>query len=111
MRRSLLSIVAAAALLVLAGAASAQTATGTTTTGTTGQGTAIREYSTTKHYESYSDPAFQSDVGIAVPDSMTLHPLPERIQIAEPERYSYTIVNDRPVIVERGTRRVVHTWQ
>jgi ABC-type glycerol-3-phosphate transport system substrate-binding protein len=111
MRRSLLSIVAASALLTGAGLASAQTTTTTTTqTWTTDQGQVIREYSTTKNYQSFSEPGLQPQVGMELPSNVTLYPLPETMQIQEPQRYSYTIINNAPVVVERTTRRVVHTW-
>jgi hypothetical protein len=111
MRRSLLSIVAASALLTGAGLASAQTTTTTTTqTWTTDQGQVIREYSTTKNYQSFSEPGLQPQVGMELPTTVQLYPLPETIQIQEPQRYSYTIINNAPVVVERTTRRVVHTW-
>jgi hypothetical protein len=112
MRRSLLSIVAASALLTGAGLASAQTTTTTTTTQTwtTDQGQMIREYSTTKNYQSFSEPSLQPQVGMELPSSVQLYPLPETIQIQEPQRYSYTIINNEPVVVEKTTRRVVHTW-
>jgi hypothetical protein len=111
MRRSLLSIVAASALLTGAGLASAQTTTTTTTqTWTTDQGQVIREYSTTKNYQSFSEPGLQPQVGMELPSTVQLYPLPETLQIQEPQRYSYTIINNAPVVVERTTRRVVHTW-
>jgi hypothetical protein len=45
-----------------------------------------------------------------LPSTVQLYPLPETMQIQEPQRYSYTIINNEPVVVERTTRRVVHTW-
>jgi len=111
MRKSLLSIVTASVLLAGAGLASAQTTTTTTTTWSNDQGTAIREYSTTKKYTSFQDPSLKPDVGIALPGTVVLYPLPETLKIPEPDRYSYTIINDQPVVVERTTRKVVHTWQ
>lgn len=112
MRRSLLSIVAASAMITGAGLAVAQTTTTTTTTQTwtDEQGNVIREYSTTNHSTSYSDPALRPQVGVEIPSNVTLYPLPQEIQIQNPDAYSYTIINNEPVIVERTTRRVVHTW-
>jgi hypothetical protein len=37
-----------------------------------------------------------------------VYSLPTTVKVADPDRYSYTIVNDQPVVVERSTRRVVH---
>ena len=111
MRRSLLSIVAASALLTGAGLASAQTTTTTTQqTWTSDQGQMIRQYSTTKNYQSFSEPSLQPQVGMELPSTVQLYPLPETMQVQEPQRYSYTIINNAPVVVERTTRRVVHTW-
>ena len=90
MRRSLLSIVAASALLTGAGLASA--------------------HSTTNNYQSFSEPSLQPQVGMELPSSVQVYPLPETMQVQEPQRYSYTIINNEPVVVERTTRRVVHTW-
>jgi hypothetical protein len=110
MRKSLFSIVTASAILAGAGLAAAETTTTTTTTWTNEQGSMIRQYSTTQHYSSLSDPALQPSVGSQLPDSVTLYPLPESMQVPHAEIYSYSIINDHPVIVERETRRVVHTW-
>ena len=110
MRKSLLSIVAASAMLTGAGLAAAQTTTTTTTqTWSTDQGNMIRQYSTTNHYQSFTETA-PPQVGVEVPSNVTLYQLPPQIQVQNPDAYSYTIINDQPVIVERTTRRVVHTW-
>jgi hypothetical protein len=109
MRRSLFSFVTASVFLAGVGLASAETTT--TTTWTTDQGQAIREYSTTKHYSSFSDPALKPNVGMELPGTVKLYPLPETMKVPESDRYSYGIINDRPVVVERTTRKVVHTWQ
>ncbi len=112
MRKSLLSIVAAASLVATAGVASAQTTTTTTTTTewTPDQRTAITQYSTTQHYQSYSDPNFTPSVGAPLPSSVTVYPLPNTVRIERPERYSYGIVNNQPIIIERSNRQVVHAW-
>jgi hypothetical protein len=111
MRMSLLSAVAATMLVSAAGLASAQTSTTTTTTTwTPDQGAAITQYSTTKHYESYRDSKFNPTVGTELPTAVTVYPLPDTMKVERPERYSYGIVNDHNVIVDRTDRRVVHTW-
>ena len=109
MRRSLLSIVAASAMLTGAGLAAAQTTTTTTQTWTTEQGNVIRQYSTTNNYQSFTAPA-QPQIGVEVPTNMTLYALPPQVQVQNPDQYSYTIINNEPVVVERTTRRVIHTW-
>jgi hypothetical protein len=110
MRRPLFSIVTASILLAGVGAASAQTSTTTTTTWSNDEGTGLREYSTTRHYKSFDDPAWQPRVGAELPGNATIYPLPDTMHVPSAERYSYGIVNNSPVIVERTTRRVVHTW-
>jgi hypothetical protein len=110
MRMSLLSAVAASMLLSAAGLASAQMSTTTTTTWTPDQGTAITQYSTTKHYESYRDSKLNPTVGTELPSTVTVYPLPDTMKVNRPEQYSYGIVNDHNVIVDRSDRRVVHTW-
>jgi len=109
MRKSLLSIASAVALLAGAGLAVAQTTT-TTTTWSTDQGPAITQYSTTQHYQSFTDPNLNPTVGAQLPSNVTVYPLPPTVTVPQPDTYSYTIVNNHPVVVERTTRKVVHTW-
>ncbi|WP_158240735.1 DUF1236 domain-containing protein [Telmatospirillum siberiense] len=111
MKRILFSIVTASALLMGVGVAFAQTTTTTSTSiWTTDQGHQIREYSTIQKFNSFSDPNLTPTIGTTLPGTVTLYPLPDAIQIPEPERYSYTIINNQPVVVESTTRKVVHTW-
>jgi hypothetical protein len=84
MRRSLFSIITASVFLAGVGLASAETTTTNTTTWTTDQGQAIREYSTTKHYSSFSDPALKPNVGMELPGTVTLYPLPETMKVRRP---------------------------
>ena len=102
----------AAMLLVGVGSAVAQTTTTTsTTTFSQDQGTVLREYSTTQNYTGVRDPSVQVRIGTVLPGTVELRPLPEVIKVPSAERYSYSIVNDRPVVVERTTRKVIHTWE
>jgi hypothetical protein len=110
MRRPLLSIVTASVLLAGAGLASAQSTSTTTTTWSTDQGNSMREYSTTRHYQSFEDPNLRPEVGMELPGAVVLHPLPETMSVPSADRYSYGMVNDHPVVVETTTRRVVHNW-
>jgi hypothetical protein len=112
MKRSLFSIVTASVFLASVGLAAAQTSTTSTstTTWTNDQGSMIREYSTTKHYNSFSDPSLKPNVGMELPGTVTIYPLPDTMKVPDADHYSYGIVNDRPVVVERTTRKVVHTW-
>ncbi|HXP97912.1 MAG TPA: DUF1236 domain-containing protein [Telmatospirillum sp.] len=111
MKRSLFLAVAASVFLAGVGLASAQSTTTSTTIWTTDQGHQIREYSTTKKYSSLSDPSMTPDVGAELPSTVTLYPLPETMRVPDADHYSYSIINDRPVVVERTTRKVVHTWE
>ncbi len=108
MRKSLLSVVAATALLAGAGIATAQTST--TTTWTNDYGTTIRQHSTTQKYESYNDAKIRPQIGMALPDTVVVRPLPETIVVPKRETYSYGIVNNQPVIVERENRKVIHVY-
>jgi hypothetical protein len=40
-----------------------------------------------------------------------LHPLPDTMRVPNADNYSYSIINNEPVVVERSTRRVVHSWE
>ena|SRR5471032_2673026 len=111
MKKALVSIAAASLLLTSVGLASAQTTTNTTTTWTTDQGSAISQYSTTQKYTSFSDPSLKPSVGMALPGTVTLYPLPQSVQVPSADTYSYGIVNEHPVVVERTTRKVIHTWE
>jgi len=107
MRKVLLSMATASALLV---SASAFAETTTTTTWTAADGSVIKEYSTTQKYEPVTVPDFNAEVGVELPSNVTVYSLPSTMKVSEPDRYSYTIINDQPVVVERSSRRVVHVW-
>ena len=109
MRKSLFSIVTASALVAGTGIASAQSTT-TTTTWTADQGAAMTQYSTTQKYQSFSDPAMSPTIGMVLPQSVTVYPLPSTVVAPTPGAYSYSIINNQPVVVDRTTRTVVHTW-
>ena len=109
MKKTLLSTVAAVALAAAIGVAAAQTTT-TTTTWTDAYGNTIREHSTTQKYQSFNDPSIRPQVGMVVPNTVTVHPLPETIVVPNRETYSYSIINNHPVVVERDSRRVIHVW-
>jgi hypothetical protein len=110
MRGPLFSIAAASVLMAGAGLAHGQSTTTTTETWTSSDGNTMREYSTTQHYRSFDDPAFSAHVGVALPGTVTVYPLPSTVEVPSADRYSYTIVNNTPVGVDRTTRQVVHTW-
>jgi hypothetical protein len=110
MRKSLLSFATASVLLAGVGVAAAQSTTTTTTTWSNDQGAAIQQYSTTQHYDSITDPSLNPSVGVALPSTVTIYPLPQTVTVPDPSQYSYTIINNHPVVVERTTRRVIHEW-
>lgn len=110
MRKSLLSFVAASIVVAGAGFVSAQTTTATTQTWTNDQGAAITTYSTTQKYPSFNDPALKPTVGMMLPGTVTVYPLPSTVTVTTPERYNYGIINNQPVIIDRTSRQVVHTW-
>ena len=108
MKRPVLSI--AAASMIMAGVGLAYGQSTTTTTWSNGDGTVLRNYSTTRHYQAFNDPAWRPDVGEELPNNATVYPLPDTMHVPSAERYSYSIINNQPVVVERTTRKVVHTW-
>jgi hypothetical protein len=110
MRKMLLSMVAASALLAAAGAALAESTTTTTTTWRSEDGALIREHTTTQKYSTVDDPSMKPKVGVVLPEQVQIYSLPQNVEVSEPERYSYTIINGQPVVVERSTRRIVHIW-
>lgn len=110
MNKTLLSIATATALFAGVGMASAQSSTTTTTTWTNDYGTTIRQHSTTQKYESYNDVKIRPQIGMALPDTVVVRPLPETIVVPKRETYSYGIVNNQPVIVERENRKVIHVY-
>ena len=112
MKKSLLTIAAASMMLAGAGIASAETTTTTTSSEwTNAQGTTFTEYSKTKNYNSVNDPSMKPSVGMELPGTITLYPLPDTMKIQSADKYSYSIINNHPVVVESKTRKVVHSWE
>jgi Protein of unknown function (DUF1236) len=114
MMKSLYAAAIATAFLSSAGIAAAQTDAATTTTTTTtwsaDEGTQLNQYYVTNGYAPVTNPNLQVSVGAPLPPSVTFYPLPATIHVPDADRYSYTVVNSHPVVVDRTTRRVVHTW-
>jgi len=112
MRKLLLSVATASALLAGVGLASAQTSTTTTSENwTTEQGNSFHTYSTSKDYKSFTDPNLSPSVGMALPETVTLYPLPETMKVPSADRYRYGMINNHPVVVESTSRKVIHTWE
>jgi ABC-type glycerol-3-phosphate transport system substrate-binding protein len=110
---SKLSLIVAAALMAAPlGAALAQSTTTTTTTESWSpdQGQELTKTWTSNKYTSTTVQNFQPEVGVEVPTTVTAYPLPQNITIPDRERYSYTVIDNRPVVFDTTTRKVVHTW-
>ena len=75
------------------------------------QGKTFSEYSKTKNYNSVVDPTMKPIVGMELPGSVTLYPLPDIMKVQSADKYRYSIINDHPVVVESTTRKVVHSWE
>ena len=112
MNKTMLSIATASLFIASVGLASAQTAATTTTSTqwTKDQGTTITEYSKSKSYSSMNDPSLKSGVGVVLPGTVTLYPLPETMKVPNADTYRYSIINNHPVVVESTSRKVVHSW-
>ena len=112
MTKSLFAIATASVFAAGLGLASAQMTTTTTTeTWTNDQGTMFRDYSTTKKYSSFTDPSLKPAVGMELPSTVTLYPLPDTIKIQSPDRYRYGMVNNHPVVVDGSSHKIIHVWE
>jgi archaellum component FlaG (FlaF/FlaG flagellin family) len=112
MSKSFLAIAAASIMFAGLSVASAQTSTTTTTSEwTSDQGKTFSEYSKTKNYSSVNDPKMNPTVGMELPSTITLYPLPDTMKVQSADKYRYGIINDHPVVVESTTRKVVHSWE
>jgi hypothetical protein len=87
-----------------------QTTTTTTTTWSDDQGAQLNQSWTTQKYAPVTVPNLQPTVGMVVPGTVTFYPVPETIMVPHRENYEYSVINSRPVVVERTTRKVVHVW-
>jgi hypothetical protein len=106
-------VIAALASLSLVSAAAAQTSTTTTTTQTTETTgsispevrTKVREYITTERPRSVEAPSGVTiSVGSTLPEAVELRSFPSSVGVSN---YRYTVVGDRTVLVDPGTRRVI----
>ncbi|MGZ6218340.1 MAG: DUF1236 domain-containing protein [Vulcanimicrobiaceae bacterium] len=101
----------AAAIVLSAGAAfAADVSTTTTTTWTNEDGAMVRQQSVTKHYKPITDPSIEVREGAELPSKVEIYDLPETVKVPKRDDYSYVIVNDHPVVIEKRSRRVVHVW-
>lgn len=115
-------ITAATLTLALSGAAFAQTATTTTTTapaaGTTGavstttvtteQQSKIKAFVAKEKMKSVAAPAgFTVATGATLPATVEVKSFPADVGV----KHSYTVIGDRTVLVEPGTRKIVQVIQ
>lgn len=91
---------AAAGLLLLAvvGAAAAQDVVITPE-----QDTVVREYVKKQPLASVKIPGVELNVGSALPDTVELHEVPN-------VKYRYVVVDNRTVLVDPGTRKIVKVY-
>ncbi len=110
MNKSLISAFVAATML--SGTAFAQGAITTSTyKWTDADGNLIREYTETKQYKDVDVADFDAKVGVALPSSVTTtYELPATIKVDKPDHYRYVIINDKPVIIEKDNRKVIHVF-
>jgi Protein of unknown function (DUF1236) len=110
MKKTLFSMVAVSVIMTGAVVASAQNMAPASSAWNDDQGVTLHTYSTTKHYSSFRDPSVHAEVGTELPRTVTMYPLPDTMKVPSADKYSYGMVNDHPVVVERTTRKVVHSW-
>jgi len=110
MKHSLITVAAASVLFAGIGVAAAQVETPATPSWTPAQSQTMITTYHSRHYSAYSDPAMQPRVGMVLPDTVQVYPLPDSMQGPAYSHYRYGMINDHPVVVESTTRKVVHTW-
>ncbi len=99
----------AAVAIVAAGTALAQTSSTTSTTTTTTtitpqQEPAIKTYVTKEKRKSVTAPSgFSVSTGAVVPESVELYSFPSDVGV----NYRYSVIGDRTVVVDPGTRKVI----
>jgi len=50
---------------------------------------------------------FRARVGVEVPATVELYPVPETVEVPAIRRYRYTVIDNQVVLVDPGTHRVV----
>jgi hypothetical protein len=110
MKHSLLSVAAATVLLASVGVAAAQPENPAKPDWTASQGQTLTTTYHSRHYSSYNDPSMRPQVGMVLPETVHVYPMPEDMTGPAYSNYRYGMINDHPVVVESTTRKVVHTW-
>ena len=67
------------------------------------QDTVIREYVTKKPLASVKLPGVELNVGSALPETVELYEVPD-------VQYRYVVIDDRTVLVDPGTRKIVKVY-
>ncbi|MFC3324476.1 DUF1236 domain-containing protein [Mesorhizobium cantuariense] len=67
------------------------------------QDTVIREYVKKQPLASVKIPGVELNVGTALPDTVELHEVPD-------VKYRYVVVDNRTVLVDPGTRKIVKVY-
>lgn len=67
------------------------------------QDTVIREYVKKQPLASVKIPGVELNVGSALPDTVELHKIPD-------VKYRYVVVDNRTVLVDPGTRKIVKVY-
>lgn len=75
-------------------------------------GRMLREHASNHQYRSAHHPEFRADVGASLPESVELHAVPDDLARDMPaaRSYRYAVINDRHVVVDPGTRRIMHRF-
>ncbi len=83
---------------------------GRTITYAPAHGNMLREHAHSQGFASTRHADFNVQIGAILPHSAQLHPLPDKLvtQVPGARGHQYSIVNDRHVIVDPVTRRIVH---
>ena len=94
------------ATLLMAGSSLADTSSTTTTTVTLTpqQQTEVREYVAKEHRPSVTVNDFDVSPGATLPPSVAFYSVPKV------DRYQYTVVNEKRVLVDPTTRRIVEVY-
>ena len=98
MRTQLIGAGAALMLLAGAGAVAAQDVIITPE-----QDTVVREYVKKQPLASLKLPGVELNVGTALPDTVELHEVPD-------VKYRYVVVDNRTVLVDPGTRKIIKVY-
>jgi hypothetical protein len=73
-------------------------------------GAMLRQHASSQRYAPVHDAGIHAQVGATIPSSVELHPLPDALlgQLPGARQYRYTVIGNRPVVVDPGSHRVVH---